>query len=100
MINLENSLASIVRAEKKLASAFEEVDEIGFANQKRVLNAFRAHRLSEEHFFEQTGYGLDNQGREVIDLILADIMQAEAAALRVQFVSGTHAIACCLFGNL
>lgn len=100
MTNLRTSLHLIAHAEKILSSAFDEIDEIAFVNQKRVLDAFRAHRLSEEHFFEQTGYGLSNHGREIVDLILADIMQSESAALRMQFVSGTHAIACSLIGNL
>jgi cystathionine beta-lyase family protein involved in aluminum resistance len=39
-------------------------------------------------------------GRETLDQVFADIMGAEAAVVRVQFVSGTHAIACALFGVL
>ena len=52
------------------------------------------------HFAERTGYGLGDPGREVIDNIYAEVMQAEAAAVRLQFVSGTHAIGCALLGNL
>ncbi len=100
MTNLTKIPHRISQAEKALVQAFAEVDEIAFANQKRVLNACRTHRLTEEHFAPTTGYGLGDPGREIIDLILADIMQSEAAALRLQFVSGTHAIACSLMGNL
>jgi Cystathionine beta-lyase family protein involved in aluminum resistance len=32
--------------------------------------------------------------------VFAEVVGAEAAAVRVQFVSGTHAIACALFGIL
>ena len=39
-------------------------------------------------------------GRQTLDQVFAEVMGAEAAAVRVQFVSGTHAIACCLFGVL
>jgi cystathionine beta-lyase family protein involved in aluminum resistance len=35
-----------------------------------------------------------------LDKVFAEVMGADAAAVRVQFVSGTHAIACCLFGVL
>jgi cystathionine beta-lyase family protein involved in aluminum resistance len=87
-------------AEKALAEAFEKVEAISLINQRRVLEAFGRHRLTEEHFAETTGYGLDDAGRAVIDEIFADVMQAEKAAVRLQFVSGTHAIACALLGNL
>jgi cystathionine beta-lyase family protein involved in aluminum resistance len=90
----------IKEAEKTLASSFEQIEEIAFINQKRVLQAFKNNRLSETHFFEQTGYGLGDYGREIIDNIFAEVMQADRAALRMQFVSGTHAIACALLGNL
>jgi cystathionine beta-lyase family protein involved in aluminum resistance len=43
---------------------------------------------------------LHDHGREIIDKIYAEVMQAESAGVRLQFVSGTHAIACALFGNL
>ncbi len=94
------SQALIRSAEKALAEIFENVDAIAMINQRRVLAAFAKHRLTEEHFAETTGYGLDDAGRAVIDEIFADVMQAEKAAVRLQFVSGTHAIACALSGNL
>ncbi|MEO0989305.1 MAG: aminotransferase class I/II-fold pyridoxal phosphate-dependent enzyme, partial [Cyanobacteria bacterium J06639_14] len=52
------------------------------------------------HFASVSGYGHDDLGRDTLDHVFADVMQAEAAAVRVQFVSGTHAIACALFGVL
>lgn len=69
-------------------------------NQRRVLDAFREHRLTEEFFAERTGYGMDDAGREAMDNIYAAALQAEAAAVRMQIVSGTHALACALLGNL
>lgn len=90
----------IGQAEKQLSEQFENIDAIALINQKRVLKAFKDHRLTEEHFAEHTGYGLNDTGRSVIDGIFAQVMQAEAAAVRLQLVSGTHAIACTLLGNL
>jgi cystathionine beta-lyase family protein involved in aluminum resistance len=87
-------------AETRLKDRFEQIEQISYINQKRVLKAFRDNRLTEEHFAEHTGYGLDDPGRQVIDAITAQIMDAEAGAIRMQFVSGTHAIAAALFGNL
>ena len=47
-----------------------------------------------------TGYGHGDQGREVVDRVFARVLGAESAAVRLQFVSGTHAIAAALFGVL
>lgn len=94
MLKELDAAALIKSAEKKLRDAFEEIDEIATVNQKRVLDAFRAHRLTEEYFAERTGYGRNDPGRETIDKIFASIFECESAAVRMQFVSGTHAIAC------
>lgn len=91
---------SIAIAEAALAEQFAKVDAIAYVNQKKILQAFRKHRLTEEHFAEHTGYGYGDPGRAVIDEIFADVMQADAAAVRLQLVSGTHALACALLGNL
>jgi cystathionine beta-lyase family protein involved in aluminum resistance len=87
-------------AEKILSEKFREIDAVASINHRRVLTAMRTHRLTEEFFAEKTGYGMHDKGREVIDMIFADALQAEAAAVRMHFVSGTHAIATALFGNL
>ena len=57
-------------------------------------------RLGVHHFASVSGYGHGDQGREVLDRVFARVLQAEAAAVRLQFVSGTHAIAAALFGVL
>ena len=67
---------------------------------RKVLDAFAAERVSVQHFQSLTGYGHGDQGRQVIDRIFARVLGAESAAVRLQFVSGTHAITAALFGNL
>jgi cystathionine beta-lyase family protein involved in aluminum resistance len=67
---------------------------------ERVLNAFAAERLGVHHFASVSGYGHGDLGREVLDRVFARVLQAEAAAVRLQFVSGTHAIAAALYGVL
>jgi cystathionine beta-lyase family protein involved in aluminum resistance len=52
------------------------------------------------HFASVSGYGHGDLGREVLDRVFARVLQAEAAAVRLQFVSGTHAIAAALYGVL
>lgn len=90
----------IEQAEGELKEAFARMDRIALVNQKRVLDSYREHQVTEEYFAERTGYGIDDIGREMIDKVFASVLQAEAAAVRMQMVSGTHAIACALFGNL
>lgn len=93
-------LDRIATAEAALQSQFSNVDDIALVNQMRVLTAFRNARVTEEYFAERTGYGMDDSAREVIDSIFAAVFETEAAAVRMQIVSGTHALACALFGNL
>ncbi|HNM50706.1 MAG TPA: methionine gamma-lyase family protein [Candidatus Obscuribacter sp.] len=90
----------LLDCEKELFESFQEVERIALLNQERVLRAFAANKLTEEFFAEHTGYGIDDCGREAMDAIFADVFECEAAAVRMQMVSGTHAIACALFGNL
>ncbi|PMB06795.1 aluminum resistance family protein [Fischerella thermalis CCMEE 5273] len=95
-----NSLEQLRQAEQALLQIFSGIDAQVKRNIYRVLSAFRHHRVGAHHFAGVTGYGHDDLGRETLDKVFAEIMGAEAAAVRVQFVSGTHAIACALFGVL
>jgi cystathionine beta-lyase family protein involved in aluminum resistance len=90
----------IKTAEKNLQEQFENLEQICLYNQKKVLDAFRDNRIAEEHFHTVSGYGHDDMGREAIDKTFAQIFKAEKAIVRPHFVSGTHALACALFGNL
>jgi cystathionine beta-lyase family protein involved in aluminum resistance len=87
-------------AEKALIPIFSKIDAQVKQNLKKVLNAFRDHRVGVHHFSSVSGYGHDDLGRSTLDQVFAQVMEAEAAAVRVQFVSGTHAIACALYGIL
>lgn len=90
----------INQAETHLESYFKQLEETSYANTEKVLTAFANQGLSDEHFFSVTGYGHNDMGREVTDNIYAQVFGAEAALVRLQFVSGTHAIACALRGCL
>ena len=87
-------------AEAALYQRFYDIDQQVKANLRRVLDAMRKHRVGSHHFASVSGYGHNDLGRDTLDHVFADVMQAEAAAVRVQFVSGTHAIACALLGVL
>ncbi len=88
------------RAEAELADIFAELDEISFYNTDRIIDAFREHRVSDAMFAATSGYGYDDKGRDTLDLIWADIFGCEAALVRQNIVSGTHALAIGLYGLL
>lgn len=90
----------IEEAEKKLLPTFAEIDQKVKQHLQKILTAFQDHRVGVHHFSSVSGYGHDDLGREVLDKVYAQIFHAESAAVRVQFVSGTHAIASCLYGVL
>ena len=87
-------------AEIALAPIFARVDEISFENTKKIMDAFRKHRVSEPLFAATSGYGYDDRGREVLDRVWADVMGAEAAFVRHSIANGTHALTIGLFGLL
>jgi cystathionine beta-lyase family protein involved in aluminum resistance len=97
---LMDSFQQLQEAEQALLPIFYQIDALVKRNLQRVLEAFRRHRVGAHHFAGVTGYGHDDLGRQTLDRVFAEVMGAEAAAVRVQFVSGTHAIACALFGTL
>ena len=95
-----NSLEQLREAEQALLEIFYGIDAQVKHNLQRVLNAFRNHRVGAHHFAGVSGYGHDDLGRDTLDQVFAEVMGAEAAVVRVQIVSGTHAIACALYGVL
>lgn len=88
------------KAEKLLEKEFEGINEIRDYNQRKVLKAFYDNRVAPEHFYTVSGYGHDDLGREVLDKVFAQVFCAEKALVRIHFASGTHTLACALFGNL
>ncbi len=97
---MSNSFDVLSSAEQALLPIFYKIDSQVKQNLQKVLAAFRHYRVGVHHFAGVSGYGHDDLGRETLDKVFAQVMGAEAAAVRVQFVSGTHAIACALFGVL
>lgn len=90
----------IARARDAVQEEWARVDEIERYNQKRVLAAFWEERIGEEHFAGSTGYGANDIGRAALERLFARVFGAEAALVRPQIASGTHAISACLFGVL
>lgn len=88
------------KIENDLKPIFENVEKICEQNSEKVLDAFQECNLSEMHFNTSTGYGICEPGRDKIEEIYAKVFKAEDALVRVQLISGTHALAVTLSGLL
>lgn len=86
--------------EKELISEFDKVNKFCEENTFKVLKSFKNNGVSEIHFNSTTGYGYNDIGREVIESVYADIFGAEAALVRNQFISASHALNVVLFACL
>ena len=90
----------INESEIKVQDEFKKIDKICEINSQKVLNAFQKYKLSEAHFSSTTGYGYSDIGRDVIEKIFANVLDAEDALVRSQFISGSHALNVALFSYL
>ncbi len=79
---------------------FAEIDAITEFNQQKMLAAFIECGVGASSFSGSTGYGLDDRGRDMLDKVAANVFGTEAALMRMNFVSGTHALTVALFGLL
>lgn len=79
---------------------FAEMERIRDYNQLKMLKAFADNGMSATHMLGTTGYGLWDAGRDKLEKIFAQLMGAEDALVRTQFMSGTHTLAVALFGLL
>ena len=90
----------IEAAEKRCQPMFARIDEIALENTAKVLDALQRHEVAARHFAPTTGYGYDDIGRDTLEKLFADLFHADAAIVRPQIASGTHALSMCLFGLL
>ncbi|MEW5762384.1 MAG: aminotransferase class I/II-fold pyridoxal phosphate-dependent enzyme [Bacillota bacterium] len=97
MARLERLAAEVV---EEVQPVYRDIERTALENHRRVLDAFHAAGVREYHFLGSTGYGYGDAGREALEKAWALIFGAEEALVRVQLVSGTHALATCFFGLL
>ncbi len=95
-----NTLNLINECEVELKDIFNKIDNNTLLNSEKVINAFHDNMISESDLNGTNGYGYNDIGRDKIEKIFAQIMDAEAALVRNQFISGSHAINVALFGLL
>ena len=84
----------------KVRGRFSDIDAITEYNQQKVLRAFIRNKVSEAMFAPTSGYGHSDWGRETLERVFADAMDAEDALVRHHFSCGTHTLAVALFGVL
>ncbi|MTH51813.1 hypothetical protein GKZ89_00230 [Bacillus mangrovi] len=90
----------VKETEQQIAEIHRKIDERIESNQYRVLQSYQKHKVSDSHFIPSTGYGYDDSGRDTLEKIYAEVFGGEAALVRPQIISGTHAISIALFGVL
>ena len=90
----------IKSAENKLINVFNNINDVCFYNSQKVIKAFWQANISETDFNSTTGYGYGDVGRDKIEKVYSDIFETEAALVRNQFISGTHALSTAFFALL
>ncbi len=96
----KRALDIIDEAEKMAENEFSALFETAEINQLKVMKAFSDNRVSERHFAPTTGYGYDDEGRDTLDKIYAQVFGAEDAIVRHNWVNGSHTLSTMLFGVL
>ena len=101
MIQIDNKLLELSKEiEEEIKEEIKKVDSDCMYNSMKVLNAFHNNRISDVHFGSTTGYGYGDIGRDTIENVFAEVLGAEDALVRSQFISGTHALTVALFAYL
>lgn len=95
-LGISDKALSIVReAEEAVRAEFEKIDDMAMKNSLKVLTSFHKNNVSECHFNGTTGYGYNDIGRDKIEDVFRDVLGAEDALVRNQFISGSHALTVC-----
>lgn len=86
--------------EKIVSSKFKEYEKICEKNFFKTLEAFREIGIQESDFYDSTGYGFNDKGREKLEKVYAKVFDGEDSLVRSQISSGSHAISIVLFSSL
>ena len=86
--------------EEKLKDEFKKIEKQEETNSIKILDAFRAEKVSETDFNFTTGYGYNDEGRDKLERVFSRVLGSEDALVRSQFISGSHALTVTLFALL
>lgn len=92
--------ALINKTDEKIVDQFKAIEHMALFNQKKVLDAFSAMKISEGDLVGSNGYGYDDMGRDNLEAVYSHVFKAEDTIVRPQVISGTHAITLALQANL
>ncbi|MXQ52333.1 aminotransferase class I/II-fold pyridoxal phosphate-dependent enzyme [Shimazuella alba] len=95
-----SDLIRLRTSKTNISPIIQQIEDRVEMHQARLLAAYQKYGVSESHLRSSTGYGYDDIGRETLERIVADLFGGELALVRPNIVSGTHAIAACLYGIL
>ena len=96
----EKVVELVNRCELDCIDEFLQIDEACEFNSLKVQASFHKNQVSESCFNSTTGYGYNDLGRETIEKVFRDVLGAEDALVRSQFISGSHALTVCFFALL
>ena len=96
----EKVVQLVEEAEQECKEEFQKLEKSGYYHSLKVLSSFHKNEITESHFNATTGYGYNDLGRDGIEAVFRDVLGAEKALVRSQFISGSHALNVCFFALL
>lgn len=101
MIKTKEQLQELIsRVEHKIKPEIRRIEQQCEKNSEKVLTAFQNNQITEAHFGSTSGYGYDDMGRDALERVFAEVLDAEDALVRAQMISGSHALTVTLFALL
>lgn len=96
----EDVVRLVEEAEQDCQEEFTKLEKNEYLNSLKVLSSFHKNKITESCFNATTGYGYNDVGRDGIEAVFRDVLGAEKALVRSQFISGSHALNVCFFALL
>lgn len=94
-------MEDIIRdVENEIQEKLKEYEKIKEKNFIKVIEAFREAKIRESDFYDSSGYGFGDTGREKLEYVFSKIFDSEDSLVRSQISSGSHAISVVLFSLL
>ena len=62
-----------LQCKEALRDTWDAIDAVVLNNQARVLAAFAANKISQNHMYPSTGYGYQDMGRDGLDALYKDV---------------------------
>ncbi len=101
MIKTKEQLQELIsKVEQKIEPEIKRIEQQCEKNSKKVLTAFQNNQITEAHFGSTSGYGYDDMGRDALERVFAEVLDAEDVLVRAQMISGSHALTVTLFALL